>query len=950
MTDRGTLQLDEVQVDLGTGVVTRAEAEVARLSTRELAVLEALIEGQGQAVARTALEAAAGGHGRAVDHAVRRLRAKIESDPRAPRWLQTLHGVGYRLRATTSTPDPTPSVVRRPALVLGDRVIDLDACEVRGPDRATLTTREVQVLGVLAESRGQVVPTDALERAVWGPRVRGRHAARVVQRIRTKIEVDPSQPRWLRTVPGVGYLLDADPRGAPREPDAPLVGRAALLRTVARDLADRRLVTLTGPAGVGKSRLALRIAREHRGPAQVVPLANALALTDVEAAVADALGIRGPLSAALAGRPSQLLVLDHADAVAGVIDDLLGGWLDAAPELWILLTSRRRPSLPRGAVHDLPPLAPEAAAELLRQRLGPTADPALVQGLVDRLDALPLVLELAAVRAAPLPTQDVLDLLDEGLALGDLRGSLGRVLDSSWQSLDARLRQALIDLAWAPGRFDRAVASVLVDLPPADTVLVLGDLAARSLIFTDAHGSYDLYAAVREDARDRGPSDASKRLCDWLVGEVPAWIEAARRGQLDRVRARRDLLREVARHARGRQAVVLLEGLAEASGDAREPLLWSRIDALHAELDDPAWRARARCVAAWSLYGQGELDAADAQARAGLAEGEGVMEAWVEQRLVRCAGLVAYRKRGAGQAELERAAALATDATPSVRADALTSLGVQDQRDGALDRALATQRRALALARSGLDPRVRGRVLTNLGFLHTRRGEPGPASDALREAAEIHRATGQVRILGASLGNLGVALLQLGDAEGALIPLSRAIALHRAQGHRFELASFLEVQAFAEVELGLAGAASASIREARTLFIALGQRHRLPTLHALDGQAEELCGRPAVAVESYALAREAIEEIGKTEADFSLLEAAAAAATGQLDRGLAALQRAKTEGASQRGVSLVSAHLALARGEVGVAREVLDADVNAEPDTDVVARWLRGRLATRLPA
>jgi len=950
-TDQGVLQLDGIRVDLGSGAVTGDGVPSVQLSARELAVLEALAARQGQAVERAELEALTGCRGRAIDHAVRRLRAKVEVDPRAPRWVQTLHGVGYRLRADPGAAAASVQAPRRPALVLGDRVVDLDACEVRGAERTSLTTREVQVLEVLAEARGQVVRTEALERAVWGPRVRGRHAARVVQRIRVKIEEDPSEPRWLRTVPGVGYLLDPGARGALREPDAPLIGREAQVRAVTQRLQQERLVTLTGPAGVGKSRLALRVAREHAGPAHLVPLANARTLVDVEAAVADVLGVQGSLSAALAGRARPLLVLDHADAVVEVLDERLEPWLDAASDLRILLTSRRRLSATRGVVIEVPPLSPTAAAELLRQRLGPGADPALVRGLVARLDGLPLVLELAAVRASPLPPRDVLELLDEGLALADLRGSLGRVLDSSWQALDVRQRQVLVDLAWAPGPVDRDVACVLTGLPPAQVARALGELAARSLVrvLPDTDQAYDLFEAVREDARGRGPSQAAERLADWLVRQVPGWVRDARRGLDAPLRGRRELLREGARRAHGADAVVLLEGLAESSGDAREPLLWTRVQTLLEQLDDPAWRARARCVAAWALYSQGELDAAEEHARAGLREGEGALEPWVERRLVRCAGLVAYRKGAPARELLERAVTLAASASPSVRANTLTSLGVQAQREGRLDDALSTQRRALALARSGLDPRVCGRVLTNLGFLHTRRGEPGPAADALREAVEIHQRTGQVRILGASLGNLGVARLQLGDAEGALHALSRAIPLHRAQGHRFELANFLEVQAFAELQLGLAQAACSSIAEARSLFVFLGQTRRLPTLHALDGQAEELRGRPAVAMESYALAREASEALGQTEPDFSILEAAAGAAAGQVARAQQALERARSQGASPRSLKLAHAHLALGRGDRASAQARLKQDAEVDQGADVVvARWLRERLQDRL--
>ena len=217
--------------------------------------------------------------------------------------------------------------------------------------------------------------------------------------------------------------------GLPTPPD-PLLGRDEAVAELVALLADAdtRLVTLTGPGGVGKTRLALAAARAmaHRppGPACFVPLAPLRDPHLVAPAIAEALGLRDAgdadwaeaVRAHLAARP-QLLVLDNLEHLAPAAA-LLADLLAACPRLTILATSRAPlhlrgerpypvPTLPTPDPARLPPLdllarTPAIAIFVQRARVAvpgfalSAANAAAIAGICRRLDGLPLALELAA--------------------------------------------------------------------------------------------------------------------------------------------------------------------------------------------------------------------------------------------------------------------------------------------------------------------------------------------------------------------------------------------------------------------------------------------------------------------------------------------------------------------------------------------------------------------------
>ena len=286
---------------------------------------------------------------------------------------------------------------------------------------------------------------------------------------------------------------DSAPEVSPVIPAAitPLIGRDEELASVGGQLARARLVTILGPGGAGKTRIALETARAHRRPI-VVELAPAgpdelwqaiLGATVREVRVADGsvgVGSRDRVIAALGGR-EVLLVLDNCEHLIEAAADAAFELLGALPHLRVLATSREPLGLPGEAFVPLGPLSTDAAEELFAQRVLAARGQALGDDEADaaarirrRLDGLPLALELAAAKARTMSLDEIAEGLDDRFAL--LTGGLRTVLPRH-QTL-----RALVDWSWSLlGEGERAVLGAVAIYPAG---IAAGD-AARAAA---AHG------------------------------------------------------------------------------------------------------------------------------------------------------------------------------------------------------------------------------------------------------------------------------------------------------------------------------------------------------------------------------------------------------------------------------------------------------------------------------
>ncbi|WP_308113311.1 AfsR/SARP family transcriptional regulator [Antribacter soli] len=341
-------------------------------------------------------------------------------------------------------------------------------------------------------------------------------------------------------------------RGLRAAPNA-LLGRERDVAAVAAALDAHRLVTVLGPGGLGKTRLAQEVgARELARPGGptavvVVELAGVRTDDDVVLALADGLGLSAAAQSArmadrmLAGDLREqlverarsvptLLVLDNCEHVAAGAARWTGDLLTAAPDLRVLATSRAPLELAAEQAYPLAPLAsadggrPGPAVELFRQRAraarpGVALPDDVVARLCARLDGLPLAIELAAARVRTLPVEDVERHLRERFAL--LRGgdrtapdrhrTLEAVIGWSWNLLEPAQQELWRRVSVLPDGVSAHAAAALGRLPagpatrppevPLDVLDDIDGLVAQSLLAVTEDGGvvrYRMLETVRE--------------------------------------------------------------------------------------------------------------------------------------------------------------------------------------------------------------------------------------------------------------------------------------------------------------------------------------------------------------------------------------------------------------------------------------------------------------------
>ncbi|CAL9589812.1 ATP-binding protein [Streptomyces sp. enrichment culture] len=340
----------------------------------------------------------------------------------------------------------------------------------------------------------------------------------------------------------------------PLEPDV-FVGRSAELASLSRALGASRLVTVTGPGGIGKSRLAVRAAAlgAPRDGVWRVELAD---LTDPECvdhvAVA-ALGItdhtrrppREVLAGHLAGR-RLLLVLDGFEHLVDACAELVSALLARAPGLRVLAVGRRPLAVAGERVFPLAPMAEDEAVRLLAERAerqgAPVGDEAVARELCRRLEGFPLAVELAAGRLGTLSAGQLLERLDDRFRLlsGGNRDALARhralrtAIGWSHELCTPRERLLWARLSVFAGGFDLEAAEYVCGgdgLPAQDVLDVLSALLAQSVVGreeTPAGVRYRMLDTLREYGAEwlAGTGDEERlrrRHRDWYVGLATWW-------------------------------------------------------------------------------------------------------------------------------------------------------------------------------------------------------------------------------------------------------------------------------------------------------------------------------------------------------------------------------------------------------------------------------------------
>ncbi|WP_432928053.1 BTAD domain-containing putative transcriptional regulator [Microbispora sp. CA-135349] len=328
-----------------------------------------------------------------------------------------------------------------------------------------------------------------------------------------------------------------------------IVGRDDEVERVTGLIARHRLVTLTGPGGVGKTRLATEVAGRQPGETYFAELA---AHPDVLPALLDTLGLRdgglgapatGPdplerLVAVLAGRP-VLLVLDNCEHVVDETARVAQRLLARCPGLRVLATSREVLAVTGEAVVPVQPLPLDAAVRLFTERATAArssfaADPAALERICELLDRLPLAVELAAARLRTLPLADIEARLDDRFALLS-QGSrtaqrhhrtLRDVVEWSWNLLDPAEQAAARRLAVFAGGATTAAAERVCGAGAAEA---LSSLVDKSLVDFDGE-RYRMLATIRAFCWDGSP-EARRAHLDYFLALAEAAEPWSRRAE-----------------------------------------------------------------------------------------------------------------------------------------------------------------------------------------------------------------------------------------------------------------------------------------------------------------------------------------------------------------------------------------------------------------------------------
>ena len=427
-----------------------------------------------------------------------------------------------------------------------------------------------------------------------------------------------------------------------------LIGRDAAVAEVIERLCSGRLVTLTGPGGVGKTRLALAAAERVAGaPARADPavdgvwvvelagwevpdggdcsdrvaehVAAVLGIPDVAAGrpgpPVRSAGVTGRLAGALVDR-RVLLVLDNCEHVVGPVATLARGLLEAAPGLRVLATSREPLGVPGELVWPVPPLdvpdgnaapglARSSAVQLFVERAAAGApgfaldhdNAAAVATICRRLDGLPLALELAAARIRGLGVHALAERLDDRfalLAVGEgwtpaRHRMLRAVIDWSWDLLTPTEQAVLRRVAVHADGFTLAAAEAVGAAGPgvaADEVAgLLARLVDRSLVVVE-----DTSAGVRYRLLETIAEYATERLA--AAGETDAtWRRHAHHHV--------ELAEQANVHLRGHDQRCWLDRLDTAAANIRLALDWA------VEQEDAALALRLAGAMSWYWFLRG---------------------------------------------------------------------------------------------------------------------------------------------------------------------------------------------------------------------------------------------------------------------------------------------------------------------------------------------------------
>jgi len=638
------------------------------------------------------------------------------------------------------------------------------------------------------------------------------------------------------------------------EPAGEFIGRSEQVAELTRMLTaeNRRLLTITGPGGIGKTRLSIEVARrlveQFEGGCWLVDLTSARSAGAIAEAVLSALGVpaqeelpaEASVADVLAYRPRLLLVLDNFEQVIEHAEETVGRWRRAAPQVRFLVTSRAALCLEGEQQLELTPLSTPYADDfgtvsadefesvrlfLERAReIAPcfTMTPQDLEAVAEicvRLDGLPLAVELAAARAKILKPAQILSKLDHKFQL--LRSSrrdlsprqqtLAGAIDWSYDLLSAEEQAAFEQLSVLPGGFFLEAAEAILDLSEfSDAPLgmdIVQSLREKCLLCA-VDTPYELRFSMYKSIRDYGAAKRSESLC------------ATREAELQRRMAEHLMAYAETWNMRLHTA----EGL-----EALERIALEKENLLAAQ--DWTLRSGENELAARIMLATAETLAVRGSLAERLARLEQCLAVASESYAVRLNVALADACRSSG--DWQRAAEAANQAVELARARSSEScdLSLALWQEGELARLRGDVRTALErfeeaerISRGLGDDLGVVRSLSSRGFLIWQQGHPTEAMQCYAQAEELARRLGDQASLAQIVRRRGHVLAQRGEYDAAMQCFDEVEAIARRRGDRRKLHRVTSSRAMVYSERGDYEAALKCYARAESIARGLGER------------------------------------------------------------------------------------------------------------------------------
>ncbi len=555
------------------------------------------------------------------------------------------------------------------------------------------------------------------------------------------------------------------------------VGRSLEQAHIAEKLArGARLITILGPGGIGKTRLALEAARgtgarfcdlsSASSPFDLLLVVAAMLETDL-GSIEDEQAATAMLSGVLERR-GELVILDNFEQLLPEGARVIESWLSSTSSPRFLITSRAPLRTSVEERLELPPLTEEEGATLFRSRCGALGLPPAAVGpeqdaiaeIVRRLDGIPLAIELAAARAPLLGPRRILARLDQlGPASRDRperQATLEKTIAWSWGMLDDAERQALAETAVFVGTFSVEACEA-----------VLGPTLAGRPTLELLHG-------LREKSLLRivgGASPGVRRLRHFEIVRIFASARLDELGTAELV-ARRHAVHYLAVVERLAEELNGPEGaLAQADFAAELDNVWAAERRVFDS--EPAIAARILLAAQAVLILRGPfaggLEMATRALDAAVRSGDPLL--MVAAHVARAEVLVFQRRHAEADGDLKAALAGATAAgADRLRGQAIRWIGIVAREDGRVEEAERALEEALSISRTIGDRLLEARALSNLGTLRRFQLRDEEAVELYDRALAGHQALrnaqGEIVVLG-NIGHLHAASGRLRAAVAA---------------------------------------------------------------------------------------------------------------------------------------------------------------------------------------